>query len=101
MSAACLPAKAASFSYAPGAALCRFRASSDNCVCALASSTELVATSGADVAGLHPVRQGAAFGFLDFLCFVCAEAPDTTTSDSAATIATAANFRAAYFRAEL
>src|SRR5882762_3511155 len=87
MSPACLPANAESFSYPPGAALCRFRASSDSCFCEVASSAELVATSGALVSGLHPARHGADFGFLDFLCFVCAEAPGSIVrKSSAATI---------------
>src|SRR5579859_378362 len=56
-------AKAPSFSYAPGVAVCRARANSESCWSAAESSAVGVATSGAEVSGLQPARHGTA-GFL-------------------------------------
>jgi hypothetical protein len=45
---------------------------------------------------LHPARHGADFGFLDFLCFVCAEAPVAIARQSSAAAAIAQNFLAEF-----
>jgi hypothetical protein len=58
----------------------------------------LVATSGVVVSGLHPARHGADFGFLDFLCFVCAEAPVAIARQNSAATAIAQNFRVEFRR---
>jgi len=45
---------------------------------------------------LHPARHGADFGFLDFLRFVCAEAPQTIVRTSSAATTIAQNIRAEF-----
>jgi hypothetical protein len=49
---------------------------------------------------LHPARHGADFGFLDFLCFVCADAPPTIVRQSSAATTIAQNFHAEFRRAK-